>query len=169
MTFADFQDLIAFYLRDCLPPEQYEILLDKKIGDVQPDIVIRKDSVQYISFWRSKQILAGGGQGKDDSAFSEETRKRISALAARFGIPSENILYVFEDHGNVGLDFSSLYWDKDSGRKERSTIFPYNIIYPLFNGTDPYYWEHEKNFNRNVSYKAFSDQEILQKGLSGTL
>jgi hypothetical protein len=88
-------------------------------------------------------------------------RDRINELSANFAVPPENIIYVFEEHSNVSSVFSEKFWDSRLQKsKPRPTEFPFSVIFPLFNATDPYYWKHKKGLKRNIQYEEISDEEI---------
>lgn len=155
-----FQDIIAFYLKALLP-EDYEIELETKIGKTQPDIAIKKKGIYHFII----EIKTNIGWARPDNSQEDphkEFRERVSELSKNFKVPTENIIYIFEDHGNVGKEFSEKFWDKKNQiPKTRPTDFPFSIIRPLFNGNDPYYWKHQKGFNRQTAYKEFNETEIL--------
>ncbi|MBK9216666.1 MAG: hypothetical protein IPM59_13930 [Chloracidobacterium sp.] len=155
-AFADiFQDLIAFYLMKCLP-EGFEVQLEPRRDGMQPDIAIYKNDVPVFLV----EIKTNIGWNRPDfrsedpfSAFSQ----RVEALAATFEVPRENIIYVFEDAGNLTGEFRNR-----CSERPRSTEFPYSIIFALFEYSDPYYW---KGFvtNRSEEPPQITDQEILDR------
>lgn len=155
-----FQDIIAFYLKASLPSE-YEIELETKIGRTQPDIVIKKNNRYHFII----EVKTNIGWDRPDTSLPDPyltIRNRVNELSANFNVPVENIMYIFEDHANVTREFSERFWDSKLQRPvERTTEFPFSIIYPLFNATDPYYWKHDKGFNRNVAHRIISDEIIL--------
>jgi len=94
----------------------------------------------------------------------KSTKDRIELLSLNYKIPQNNIIYIYEDAGNVNKEFRSKFWNKEKNRPEkRSNQFPFSIIYPLFNGTDPYYWKYKRGFDRQNSYPNLTDAEILSK------
>jgi hypothetical protein len=155
-----FQDIIAFYLKVSLPDE-FEIELETKIGKTQPDIAIRKKGKYHFII----EIKTNIGWDRPDLSQIDpylNMRQRVSELANNFQVSPDNVIYVFEDHANVTREFSEKFWDMTKQASvARSTEFPFSIIYPLFNATDPYYWRHDKGFNRNKNYKPISDDLIL--------
>lgn len=157
-----FQDIVAFYLRACLPDE-YSLVLEEKKGKLQPDIVVKmnKDCVFVIEL---KTNLGYERPDKNDKKPFQKFTERICNISKAFEIPKENIIYVFEEHSNVSKDFSSIYWDdRNNQAKRRPSEFPYSYIYPLFNQTDPYYWKHDEKFNRTEQYIELTDSDILDK------
>lgn len=155
-----FQDIVAFYLKAILPNE-YEIELEAKIDKTQPDIAIKKNGIYHFII----EIKTNIGWARPDNSQKDphkEFKDRVDALSKNFNVPTENIIYVFEDHGNVGKEFSEKFWDRKNHKpKESPTDFPFSIIRPLFNSNDPYYWKHEKGFNKQINYKKFDENEIF--------
>ena len=155
-----FQDIIAFYLKVSLPDE-FEIELETKIGKTQPDIAIKKNGRYHFII----EVKTNIGWDRPDLTQADpylNIRNRVAELVNNFQVPTDNIIYVFEDHANVTREFSERFWDMTKQVSvPRSGEFPFSIIYPLFNATDPYYWKHGKGFNRNVNYKLISDDLIL--------
>jgi hypothetical protein len=155
-----FQDIIAFYLKAALPNE-FEIELETKIGRTQPDILIKKSGVPHFII----EVKTNIGWDRPDINLPDPyltIRERVTELSDNFNIGAENIIYVFEDHSNVTKEFSEKFWNKLRAQPViRSTEFPFSIIYPLFNVTDPYYWQHEKGFNRKSNLRMISDELIL--------
>jgi hypothetical protein len=156
-----FQDIIVFYLNSCLP-DNFEIELEKKIGVTQTDIAIKKDG-KYIFIIEVKTTIGYERPDKQSEDPYEKFRTRVKDLSENFNVPTENIIYIFEDHGNVGKDFSEKFWDKKINKpKQAPTNFPFSIIKPLFNGNDPYYWRHEKGFDRRNAFKPFDEIKIFE-------
>lgn len=157
-----FKDIIAFYLKATLP-DTYTIELEKKVRDTQPDIAIKRDNT-YIFLIEVKTNI---GWDRPDITANNPYKKfsnRVTKLSNNFKVPTENIIYVFEEHSNVSKDFSEKFWDnKLQMPKARPTGFPFSKIFPLFNATDPYYWKHEKNFKRRGQYVEISDEEIQEQ------
>jgi hypothetical protein len=152
--------MVAFYLKASLP-EEFEVELETKIGKTQPDIVIKKDGKYHFIL----EIKTNIGWDRPDINLPDpylNIRNRVAELSKNFQVAPENIMYVFEDHANVTREFSERFWNSQLQRAvTRTTEFPFSIIYPLFNATDPYYWKHDKGFNRNVSHRNISDEIIL--------
>lgn len=160
-----FQDTIAFYLKAALPSD-YTIELEAKKGKTQADIAIKRGDI-YIFLIEIKTNI---GWARPTASEIEKMRNRRTALSKNFTVPSENIIYIFEEHSNVSKDFSDRFWDKEQHKaKQRPTDFPYSIIFPLFNATDPYYWKHEKGFDRTKTYKEIRDAEIQSKAKSNVV
>lgn len=157
-----FQDIIAFYLKAALPSD-YTIELETKIAKTQPDIAIKRGT-KYVFLIEIKTNI---GWDRPDTTAIDPYKKfedRIIELSTSFDVPKENIIYVFEEQSNVSKEFSGRFWDKKQQKsKPRPKDFPFSIIFPLFNATDPYYWKHEKGFDRTKDYKDISDKEILSQ------
>lgn len=157
-----FQDLIAFYLKACLP-KSYEIELEKKIGVTQPDIAIKKDG-KYIFIIELKTSIGYERPDQESSDPFRKFRERIDVLSINFKVRKENVIYVFEDPGNVNKAFTEHFWDKKKNvSKTPPTEFPFNHIKPLTYSNDPYYWKHEKGFDRQNNYKPFNAIEVLRR------
>lgn len=155
-----FQDIVAFYLNACLP-DDYEIELEKKIGKTQTDIAIKKNG-KYFFIIEVKTTI--GYDRPDNSSLNpyKKFKDRVADLSNNFNVATENIIYIFENHGNVGKEFSEKFWDKKNHTpKEPPTEFPFSIIRPLFNANDPYYWKHKKGFDRHNNYTTLDEQEIF--------
>jgi len=155
-----FQDIVAFYLKAILPDE-YEIELETKIGKTQPDIAIKKDGKYYFII----EVKTNIGWARPDNSLEDphkEIKERVEGLSNNFNVPTENIIYIFEDHGNAGKEFSENFWDKKNHKpKNRPSDFPFSIIRPLFNGNDPYYWNHAKGFNKQAAYIELDETTIF--------
>lgn len=154
-----FQDIIAFYLKVSLPNE-YEIELEPKKGQTQPDIAIKKNGKYHFLI----EIKTTIGWDRPDNSLPDpyiKIRQRVDDLARNFDVSQNNIIYIFEDHANVTKEFSKEFWDINKQVPAiRSIDFPFSIIYPLFNATDPYYWRHEKGFDRTQNLRVISDELI---------
>lgn len=162
-SFSDFfQDIIAFYLKAALP-SNYTIELEKKKRNTHPDIAIKRDD-KFIFLIELKTTI---GWGRPDETAAEPykiIRDRINELSMNFNIPAANIIYIFEEHSNVSKDFSNMFWDENIQQANpRPTEFPYSVIFPLFNATDPYYWTHENGLKRGIEYREILDNEIKEK------
>lgn len=157
-----FQDIIAFYLKATLPRD-YIIELEKKKGKTQPDIAIKRHN-EYVFLVETKTNI--GWDRPDTTAANpyKNIEDRITELSASFDVPEKDIIYIFEDHSNVSKAFSGRFWDKEQQKpKPRPKEFPFSIIYPLFNRTDPYYWKHTAGFDRTIEYRIISDEYILSQ------
>ena len=157
-----FQDTIAFYLKAALPSD-YTVEIEPKKGKTQPDIAIKRGD-KYIFLIEVKTNI---GWDRPDITENEPYKKmgdRITELSINFDVHRKNIIYIFEEHSNVSKDFSDKFWDKVQQKaKQRPTDFPYSIIFPLFNATDPYYWKHEKELKRTEQCREISDDEIRKQ------
>lgn len=162
-TFADyFQDIIAYYLAVTLP-NNYQVISEIKIHNTQPDILIKRNDKNYFIIEIKTNIGWNRPDGKSINPY-KEFETRIAKLSENFQIHSKNIIYVFEEHSNVSNEFSGHFWDKDREvPQKRPKEFPFSKIYPLFNGTDPYYWKHERGFDRKKKIITLSDNDILEK------
>lgn len=158
-----FQDLVAYYLKLCLPIE-YDVQLETKIDNCQPDILISKDGKYFFAI----EIKTTIGRNRDQIDSYETRVQRISEL---FKIQKNKIIYVFADHGNVGKDFSSKFWSKDNGLAvpfiERETKLPFSLIFPLFNKADPNYWKGEKDEKKNLYFKEINSMGITDEDILG--
>jgi hypothetical protein len=151
-----FQDTIAFYLKAALPSD-YGIEIEPKKGKTQPDIAVKWGN-KYIFLIEVKTNIGWDRTGL------QKMGERITDLSTNFDVPRKNIIYIFEEHSNVDKDFSDKFWDKEQQKaKQRPTDFPYSIIFPLFNATDPYYWKHEKGLKKTEQYRKISDDEIQKQ------
>jgi len=140
-----FQDIIAYYLKVFLDKE-YEVILEKKEGKYRPDILITKNNKNHFII-EIKTNIGWNRKAITDGTFEE----RIKNMSSTFNVKENNVIFIFESHGNVSKTFSEMYWEKkESKPRERPKNSPYNKIFPLFNNTDPYYMNNE--FNRNELY-----------------
>jgi hypothetical protein len=157
-----FQDIVAFYMRATLP-DSFGVHLEMKVGKVQPDIVV---------LWRNSPIFivelkTNIGWDRPDMGSMHPYKKmeeRIELLSTNFSVKKENIVYIFEDHGNVSKNFSQIFWDeKRKVPTPRPSEFPLSAVFPLFDGTDPYYWKHEGLISKNTHYIDITDKEIRDR------
>jgi hypothetical protein len=140
-----FQDLIAHYLRMCLP-KQYEVFLELKQGKLRPDILIKKNG----EVWSIIEIKTTIGWNRG-LVRNDEYLIRLKELSDEFKIPIERIFYIFESSRNVDKNFASLFQGKNS---DKITKF----ILPLFvQSAAPYYIAKKEN---KREYRKSSDQEI---------
>lgn len=157
-----FQDIIAFYLKATLPSD-YAIELETKKGKTQPDIAIKRNN-EYVYLLEIKTNIGWDRPATTAIDPYKKIKDRITQLSVSFCVPEENIIYVFEEHGNVSKEFSGRFWDKVQQKANpRPKEFPLSVIFPLFNATDPYYWKHAKGFNRTKEYRKISDEDILSQ------
>lgn len=157
-----FQDIIAFYLK-CTLPDDYIVEIEKVRDNVHVDIAIKKAG-EYVFLIEVKTTIGYERPDMESVDPLKKLKDRIAVLSEKFNVPAENIIYVFEDHGNTPKAFSEMFWDRKLNiPKAKPTEFPLSNIRPLFNADDPFYWKHEKGFNKNNQYKEFSDEVILEK------
>ena len=160
-----FQDIIAFYLKAALPSD-YEVEVEKKIGTTQPDIAIRHGS-DYVFLIELKTNI--GWQRPDTTARDPWVtfRNRIDELSSNFKVPHTNIIYIFEEYSNVSQEFSDKFWDEELQKPQpRPADFPFSVIYPLFNGTDPFYWTEYNKLNKRAQYADIKDEDIKRRAKS---
>lgn len=147
-----FQDLVAFYLRCALPTEIFSVLLEPRLpGEdgkiIHPDILIRIKGAEgaavnhFVIEVKTTIGFARPQEGEKDKYGALGARLHEVSKAA--GVPPESVIYIFEEPANVTREFRDAFWDKEGWQaKGRSTLpFPLSQIFPLFWGTDPYYWE----------------------------
>ena len=91
-----FQDIVAFYLRASLP-KTFEVELETKIADTQPDIAIKYKGL-YIFVIEIKTNI-----GWDRRGPKETFPLRIGRLSENFDVPNENIIYIFEERQKLAL------------------------------------------------------------------
>lgn len=159
-TFSEFfQDLVAFYLKKTLPDE-YEVELEScakiytnnKSKNINTDILIRKNGKNHFIIETKTSIGWMRPNFKEEDPYLN-LKYRITNLEKAFNLSSENIIYVFEDHGNVSIKFSKFYWDKTSNKPvHRPNNFPLSAIYPLFNAPDPFYWTYPDSQTKYIEY-----------------
>jgi hypothetical protein len=149
-----FQDIIALYLKLALGID-FEVILEEKIDRLQPDILIRHNGKNLFILEIKTTI------GWERNSINGKFQERMKVLSEKFNIPEENIVYIFQSPWNVNAEFANRYWDKSKNKpKELPTEFPFNKIRPLMTSDDPYYWKHEKGFDRNQKYIDYSDKFI---------
>ena len=138
-----FQDIVAPYLRICLPDE-YEVLLEHKQGKLRPDILIDKGN----KHWAIIEIKTTIGWNRE-LVKNEKYMERLEELRKEFNLPLERIFYIFESSRNVSKEFASKY--DDEGDKSKIKKF----VLPLFkNNASP---------DKRASSKKFGDEEIHQR------
>ncbi|MFC0878796.1 hypothetical protein ACE01N_19530 [Saccharicrinis sp. FJH2] len=155
MAISDlFQDIVALYISLALGSD-YEVVVEEKIGKIQPDILIKYKNHNIFIIEIKTTIGWERGMYKNG-----EMEKRISSLAEAANISQENIVYLFMSPWNVNKRFANVYWDSQTNQpKDLPKDFPYNKIRPLLSGEDPFYWKQHKEF-RDERYLEFSDSEI---------
>jgi len=158
-----FQDIVAYYLKMYLPKE-FDITLEEKREKIRPDIIIKKGDKNYFAIEIKTTIGYGRINSKKKETFTPYN-KRVKLIAQKFHISPKNILFILAGVNNNGTNFPIQYWDNDTKeRKPRPAKFPYNIIYPLFDLYDPYYWkEYEEYRKERVNeYPHISDKKIRE-------
>ncbi|NTV50993.1 MAG: hypothetical protein HGB32_16070 [Geobacteraceae bacterium] len=165
-TFAEFfQDIIAFYLKALLP-EEYSIELEVKKGKTQPDIVVKLNNCFHFLI-EIKTTIGWNRPNMAESDPHKAVKERVSELSNNFSIPEGNVIYIFEDHGNVSKIFSDKYWDRKlKNSKVRPNEFPYSIYYPLFDKPDPCYWYTKGTLDINSSCPDIPDLMIHERAKS---
>lgn len=157
-TLADiFQDLVAHYIRRCLHNNIYEVKMEVKKGKYRPDILIYKNDNPFFIVEVKTNI--GWSRGSQRNWEND----RIKPMSKEFGIPHENIIYVFLNPFNSGNDFLNKYIDKEKEiPTQRDTLTGiYSRIYPLFTGTDIKYWELPNEIKNNKN--DLIDQKLLDQ------
>ncbi len=150
-----FQDLVAFYLRAALP-KGYEVHLEVpkrmskegKMVTIQPDICIKRDGKMHLVIEAKTTI----GWARPNFKLSEDAaykamQERIDDVAHSFGIPENNVIFVFEEPTNVSAKyFLPKFWNAEKAEPvSRPTRGVLAQIYPLYITTDPYYWNYWKS------------------------
>lgn len=147
-----FQDLLVFYLRSALPRE-FDITVEepspgKEAPKICPDILIRKGGRNHFVI-EVKTTMGWNrpGSGSPNRHLTleqkyEQLSGRIDKVAGAFGVPTANVIYIFEGPENLDAEFENLYWDRQTweGRTRAGLSFPLSQIYPLFHKVDPYNW-----------------------------
>jgi hypothetical protein len=162
-----FQDNFAFFLKQYLP-KNFEVSTEDNVGIdgldcqlVRPDILIKFNG-KNIFIIECKTTIGWDRKGPE-----EKYSKRMDQLVKKFGVLKENIIFVFENHGNTLTGFSEKYWNKKLGQPTNSILeFPYSQIKPLFNEPDPFYWKYEKGFDKKKNYKEFTEESLLQTAVT---
>lgn len=154
---------MSWYLRSYLP-EGFDIKQSFYKDNVTPDILILfRDKPVFI-------IEAKTTIGWDRKGPTKSFPKRIQRLSELFNIPEKNVIFVFENHNNNGVDFSKKYWDKKTNSwKKQKLDFPYSQIKPLFNKPDPYYWKYERGFKKDSEIKDFTREDFLKLAKQNTI
>lgn len=148
-----FQDIIGLYLNLSLGKE-YEVIFEMKVEKYQPDILIKYKGKNHFIIEAKTTI------GWDRNLINGAIQNRILNLSNIFEIPQENIIYIFKSPYNINKSFVEIYWNEiERKAKPLPVESPFNQIRPLFTGTDPFYMV-EKDFDRNNSYKEYSEEEI---------
>jgi len=172
-----FQDLFAFYLRASLP-NNYEISLEEprvlfrngKKLTIKPDICIKLNGrVECVIEAKTTIGWARPDYKLPEHQIYQKMQDRIDDVAASFEIDPCRVLFVLEEPTNVSRKFISEFWDiKNSVPTRRPVSGTLSHIYPLYVGTDPFYWKWRKKLpeGRQTSdwfISELSDAEILEK------
>ncbi len=145
-----FQDLIALYLKLELD-DNFEIILETKIGKLQPDILVKHKGLNLFILEIKTTI------GWNRNSLNGEIQNRISNLSRAFNISEENIVYIFQSPWNVNKAFAEKYWDIENNKpKELPAEYPFNKIRPLLTAEDPFYWKEHKD----RKYFEYSNKQI---------
>lgn len=159
----EFEDILSFYLRTFLPMGFTVEQTPNKNG-LNPDILIKKNG-KNIFIIECKTTI-GWKRDSPEKLFPG----RIESLSENFEVPKQKIIFVFENHGNNGKNFSNLYWDKKLNEpKMLPKHFPYSQIIPLFNKPDPFYWTYERGFNKKEKFKVFTRENFLKMATTNTI
>jgi len=144
-----FQDIVAFYLKVCLP-DNFEVWLEHKEENLQPDILILKDKKPH--FVLEIKTTIGWSRNHVEPPFDDTNPivARIKSLARIFKIPAGNIIYIFETPFNVTKTFEARYWDRTNWKPRESMPdeLPFNQIKPLFTSTNPEHWKVKSDFSK---------------------
>lgn len=162
MAISDlFQDIVALYISLALGSD-YEVIIEEKIGKIQPDILIKYKN-QNIFIIEIKTTI-GWERGM---YMNGEMEERISSLSKAANISKDNIVYLFMSPWNVNKKFANIYWDSKTNQPKALPLeFPFNKIRPLLSGEDPFYWKEHIDF-RDKQYLEFSESEIDRFSESG--
>jgi hypothetical protein len=166
-----FQDMVAFYLRCALPMNEFDIKLEEPSPDgcaqkTHPDIlIIRNEKPHFVV--EAKTTI---GWARPSKVVPEQDRyaslaQRLELIAANFKLPRENVIYVFEEPDNAGVEFRELFWNKkDKCPVSRHGLpYPLSQVFPLFSGIDPYYWSSDRKEDRRTFYDKISDDRFLNE------
>ena len=157
-SFADiFQDIVAYYLKAALPKE-YEIILEEKKLKIRPDILIKKGKKCFA-------VEIKTSLGYEPLIFEKKEtyapyEKRRDDLSEAFNIPEDNVLYILSKLKNNGKGFPDQFKRDKNLKIIRPKLFPYSIIYPLFEEPDPYYWKWPNIKNKEKDKKYPDENEI---------
>lgn len=156
-----FQDIVALYISLALGND-YEVIVEEKIGRLHPDILIKYKG-QNLFIVEIKTTIGW----ERDMYNNGEMQKRMNSLSSGANIPVDNIVYVFLSPWNVNKKFANVYWDSNIDKpKELPNDYPFNRIRPLLSGEDPFYWKQHIDF-RNKRFQEFSDSDIDKFAESG--
>jgi hypothetical protein len=141
-----FQDIISHYLRSSLP-KTYSIFLEQYQGRLRPDILIKKNGINW-SIIEVKTTIGWNRKLVEDQNYLV----RLKQLQKEFNIPIKRVFYIFEAARNVNKKFFDIFKDNKKHKIK-------NFIFPLFlNSAAPYHLIKTKN----KIYKHYSDKEIFQ-------
>ena len=155
MAISDiFQDIVALYIGLSLGSD-FEVIVEEKIGQIQPDILI-KFKGKNLFILEIKTTI-----GWERELLDGKMQQRLNELANAASISKDNIVYIFMSPWNVNKEFACKYWDSITDTpKQLPQDFPYNKIRPLMTREDPFYWKNIGNINKQNKYLEFSDKEI---------
>jgi hypothetical protein len=157
-----FQDLVAFYIKLGLNSEDYEVVLEESMGRLQPDILIKfKGKNLFIV-----EVKTNLGWKRD--MIESDMGTRIKALSRTFGVPFQNIIYIFQNPWNMPKSFTQKYWDQDFQKAQvLPTEFPYDRIRPLLTAEDPFYTKKAKSIDRRNDFHDLTStiEEKVKTGI----
>ncbi|MFM0356464.1 hypothetical protein PQR12_23465 [Paraburkholderia nemoris] len=174
-----FQDLVAFYLRCVLTARGMEVQVEpsfvgKNGKRIQPDIAVW-NADEVVCVIEVKTTIGFARPNRADEDMYRVLRERLKVVADAAKIPEENAFYIFEEPANVTPEFRDAFWDIERRHaKSRNGLGDVlSRIYPLFWGTDPYYWPwpSDKNNAEEQRDKArwcpeISDERFLAEAES---
>ncbi len=141
-----FQDLIARYLRASLS-SNYKILLEYKQNKLRPDILVKKNNVN----WAIIEVKTTIGWNRD-LVKNDNYKERLKNLSSEFDVPLKRIFYIFESSRNVNKEFASYF--KEGGKSEIT-----KFILPLFEkNASPFFIHKKEDASNKINY---SDKEIF--------
>jgi hypothetical protein len=164
-----FHDLVAFYLRCALSERGLELVLEPSLVGkdgkrLHPDILVRKRG-ENICVIEVKTTI---GFARPDAKAIDKylaLRERLEHVAYAAGLPVANCFYIFEEPTNVSAEFRDVFWDRKLSRAmpRDGLPFPLSQIYPLFWGTDPYYWTWPTAKDKSQWCPDVSDEVLLSE------
>jgi hypothetical protein len=111
-----FQDIVAYYFRTFLD-KKYTIILEEKRGIYVPDIIIKKNNINYFII----ELKTNLGYCRNLIKEPHKLEERIESMSKTFHVNKENIIYILETHGNAGKAFLDKYYDKKNINTKKSS------------------------------------------------